>query len=344
MAVQKPVPHRRAKPPQAPRSPAAPEKPGLHPRNRHRGRYDFAQLVAACPALARFVVPNAHGDRSIDFANPQAVRALNRALLQQVYGIAGWEIPPAYLCPPIPGRADYVHLIADLLAGDNGGASEDFIPRGAALRGLDVGVGANGVYPLIGQHEYGWSFVGSDIDPQALAALQRILDANAGLGQFIELRLQRSPENIFNGVVQGGEVFDFTLCNPPFHASLAEAQEGSARKWQNLGKANAGKTGATPRRNFGGQGAELWCAGGEAAFVRRMIAESVALAKSCLWFTTLVSKAATLPAVQVALRQAGVREWKTLDMAQGQKKSRAVAWTFLDAAQRRRWAAQRWSA
>jgi len=340
MAVKKPAPHRGAKPPKLPRPPATQEKPKLHPRNRHRGRYDFAQLVAACPELARFVVPNAQGDRSIDFANPQAVRALNRALLQQVYGIAGWDIPPAYLCPPIPGRADYVHVIADLLAGDD----DDVIPHGAALRGLDVGVGANGVYPLIGHSEYGWSFVGTDIDPQALAALQRIVDANAGLGQFIELRLQRSPENIFNGVWQGGEVFDFTLCNPPFHASLAEAYEGSARKWQNLGKAGAGKADAAPRRNFGGQGAELWCAGGEAAFVRRMIVESVALAKSCLWFTTLVSKAATLPAVQVALRQAGVREWKTLDMAQGQKKSRAVAWTFLDAAQRRRWAEQRWRA
>lgn len=327
--------------PKSQRFPVALEKPGLHPRNRHRGRYDFALLIAACPALARFVVPNPHGDRSIDFANPHAVRALNRALLQQVYGVSGWDVPTDYLCPPIPGRADYLHGIADLLAADNAEAV-DRIPRGAGLRGLDVGVGANGVYPLIGHSEYGWSFVGTDIDPVALASLQRILDANPRFKACIELRLQPAPENIFNGMLQGKEVFDFTLCNPPFHASLDEAQEGSARKWHNLRKASTGKPDAAPRRNFGGQGAELWYPGGEAAFVRQMIVESVAFPNVCLWFTTLVSKAASLPAVQVALRQAGVQEWKVLDMAQGQKKSRAVAWTFFDATQRRRWAGQRW--
>lgn len=314
----------------------AQEKPSLHPRNRHRGRYDFPQLIAACPELAPFVTPNAHGDQSIDFANPRAVRALNRALLQQIYGVAGWDLPPAYLCPPIPGRADYLHVIADLLAADNGGTSgtRGTIPRGAAVRGLDVGVGANGVYPLIGHAEYGWSFVGSDIDPLALAALQRTIDANAGLGECIELRLQPSSEKIFSGMLRGDETFDFTLCNPPFHASLAEAQEGSARKWRNLGKAPAGQVGK-PRLNFGGQGAELWCPGGEVEFVRRMIVESAAHASRCRWFSTLVSKAASLPAVYAELRRAGAREWKTLDMAQGQKKSRAVAWTFLAPVQRR---------
>lgn len=330
----KKIPARRA--PALPR--LAQEKPGLHPRNRHRGRYDLPQLIAACPELARFVAPNTHGDLSIDFADPQAVKALNRALLQHCYGVAAWDIPDAYLCPPIPGRADYLHVLADLLAGDHGGV----IPHGAALRGLDIGVGANGVYPLIGHSEYGWSFVGTDIDPLALASLQRVVDANAGLGEFIALRRQPSAEKIFSGVLQGDEVFDFTLCNPPFHASLDAAQEGSARKWRNLGKAATGQRSAPPRLNFGGQGGELWCPGGELAFVQRMIADSAAYASRCLWFSTLLSKAASLPAVYAALRQAGVREWKTLDMAQGQKKSRAVAWTFLDPAQRRRWAGQRW--
>jgi 23S rRNA (adenine1618-N6)-methyltransferase len=301
------------------------EKSGLHPRNRHRGRYDFPQLIAACPALARFVAPNGHGDASIDFANPQAVRALNRALLQQFYGIAGWEIPAGYLCPPIPGRADYLHVIADLLAGDQGGE----IPRGAKVRGLDIGVGANGVYPLIGHSEYGWSFVGSDIDPRALASLQGILDANAGLRACIVLRQQSAPEKIFSGVLRGDEFFDFTLCNPPFHASPDEAQAGSARKWRNLGKAST-RPGAAPRLNFGGQGNELWCPGGEAAFVRRMIEDSVVHATRCRWFSTLVSRAASLPAVYAALRRAGAA-WKTIDMAQGQKTSRVVAWTFFDA-------------
>ncbi|MEO6324921.1 MAG: RlmF-related methyltransferase, partial [Thermoanaerobaculia bacterium] len=126
--------------------PAPAEKPGLHPRNPHRHRYDFSQLIASSPALGPYVRPNAHGDPSIDYANPDAVLALNRALLKHVHGIAHWDVPPGFLCPPVPGRADYLHHAADLLAGSNGGE----IPRGSGVRVLDIGVGANVIYPVIG--------------------------------------------------------------------------------------------------------------------------------------------------------------------------------------------------
>jgi len=309
---------------------SAAEKINLHPRNLHRGRYDFTKLIAACPELAAFVSPNAYGGDSIDFANPAAVRALNRALLKQEYGINDWTIPEQYLCPPIPGRADYLHYVADLLAEDNGGD----IPR--AARVLDIGTGANCVYPLIGQRTYGWQFVGTDIDAVALANAQRILDANTGMNEAISLRLQTSRQAIFEGVVLAGEAFDVTMCNPPFHASLAEANVGTQRKWKNLGK-NATRK---PLLNFGGQGAELWCEGGEEAFVCRMIAESAQV--NSRWFTTLISKSASLPAVYRALKRAGVLDSRTIDMAQGQKKSRIVAWSFFDESQRRARGAAHW--
>ncbi|MDD2720083.1 MAG: 23S rRNA (adenine(1618)-N(6))-methyltransferase RlmF [Gallionella sp.] len=302
---------------------AAEVKAGLHPRNPHRHRYDFARLIAASPELAPFVSPNAYGDASVDFADPAAVRALNRAILLLEYDIRDWDIPAGYLCPPIPGRADYLHHLADLLAEDGGD-----IPR--RVRALDIGTGANCVYPLIGQRSYGWQFVGTDIDPAALANAQRVLEAN-GLGGAITLRLQASRQAIFRGVVQPGEAFDVTLCNPPFHASQAEAGAGTQRKWNNLGRESAGK----PQLNFGGQGAELWCPGGEQAFICRMIEESRQV--NACWFTTLVSKSASLPAVYRALERAGVQEVRTIGMAQGQKQSRIVAWSFRDAAQRRAW-------
>lgn len=322
------------------RQDAPAEKSGLHPRNKHRGRYDFDQLVQASPELVRFVKLNAYNDASIDFANPQAVKALNRALLKQHYAISDWDIPAQYLCPPIPGRADYLHHIADLLATANGG----IIPHGEYVRVLDIGVGANAIYPLIGHREYGWHFVGADIDPIALANAQNILDANSGLPESIELRLQASPSAIFKGVVRQDETFDLTLCNPPFHASLEEAKAGTRRKWQNLGMSQ-GKGRAqvqTRMLNFGGQATELYCEGGEEAFVSRMINESAQIATQCFWFTTLISKAASLPAVYRALRKAGALEVRTIDMAQGQKKSRIVAWTFLNASQQRAWRNSHW--
>jgi 23S rRNA (adenine1618-N6)-methyltransferase len=314
-----------------PHADAPAEKSGLHPRNSHRSRYDFGRLVACSPELGRFVATNAYGNETIDFADPAAVKALNRALLKLEYSIDGWDIPAQYLCPPIPGRADYLHYLADLLA--DGGD----IPRGSSVRVLDVGVGANCIYPLIGQRSYSWRFVGSDIDVAALDNAKRIVHAN-GLAENIELRFQASRLAVFDGVMKADELFDLTMCNPPFHASADDAQAGAQRKWRNLGK----QSGRQPVLNFGGQSAELYCDGGEEAFIGRMVTDSAKHAERCLWYTTLVSKSASLPVVYRALKKVGALEVRTIDMAQGQKKSRIVAWTFLDRKQQMEWRAARW--
>ena len=315
------------------------EKDALHPRNRHRARYDFPQLVRSSPALAAFVQRNKFGDESIDFANPAAVKSLNQALLQHFYGITSWDIPAGYLCPPIPGRADYLHYLADLLATGNNGV----VPRGPAVRVLDVGMGANCIYPIIGHQEYGWQFVGTEIDPVAMRSAQQIVEGNPALAGAVEGRLQPNKSHVLTGIIEPGEVFDLTLCNPPFHTSAAEAAAGTRRKLTNLGGRTAGPRGAQPVLNFGGQSTELWCVGGEEAFVRRMIAESARLPTASFWFTTLIAKKDTLPAIYRALYQAAAVEVRTIDMAQGQKKSRLVAWTFLTPEQREAWQISRWT-
>ena len=311
-------------------SPTAETRKPLHPRNPHGGRYDFAQLIACEPTLAAFVAKNAWGDEAIDFADPLAVRTLNRALLRQVYGVSGWLLPAQYLCPPIPGRADYLHYLADLLARSNGGE----IPHGEAIRVLDIGVGANVVYPLIGHSVYGWHFAGSDIDREALTSAQAILNANPTHRAAVELRWQASRQAVFRNIVQPDELFDLVMSNPPFHASIDEAKAGSERKWKNLGK--AAPTGA-PVLNFGGKSDELCCPGGEEGFIGRMIGESRDVQNQVLWFTSLVSKATSLPAIYRALKGAEVAKSRTIDMAQGQKKSRIVAWTFLNERQHQAW-------
>lgn len=283
----------------------------MHPRNRQTGRYDLEQLTKCCPELSPFVKPNPSQDLTIDFSDPKAVKTLNRALLKLQYGL-DWDIPDGSLCPPIPGRADYVHHLADLLGP---GA------RGEKVRILDIGTGASCIYPIIGHMEYGWSFVGSEIDPAALAAARKIVESNHGLAGAIELRLQASPADIFKSVLSGK--FDATMCNPPFHASLEEAQEGSKRKWKNLGRA------PTTGKNFGGQDRELWTDGGEEAFVYRMIVESASHPQQVRWYTTLVSKSSTLDGARKTLKKVNAAETRTIAMAQGQKKSRILAWTFL---------------
>ena len=305
------------------------EKASLHERNLHRERYDFKQLIQDLPELSRFVSVNPYGDESIDFANPDAVRMLNKALLKHFYGVSYWDIPANYLCPPIPGRADYIHYLADLLSIGN----DEKFPVGRSVRVLDIGTGANCVYPIIGHREYGWSFVASDIDPVSINSAQKIVDHNPSLQGAIECRLQPSPKHIFQGIIRKDERYDLTMCNPPFHASAAEAQAGTLRKINNLGL----KKNGSPTLNFGGQNAELWCEGGEEDFVKRMISESVLFHDHCLWFTSLISKKATLPGVYTALKNAKVLDVKTIEMSQGQKVSRFVAWTFLDKQRHTEW-------
>ncbi|MBB5635909.1 23S rRNA (adenine1618-N6)-methyltransferase [Pedobacter cryoconitis] len=310
------------------------EKQILHPRNLHRSRYDFPQLINSCPQLEPFVFINPYGDQSIDFSNPKAVKTLNKALLIHFYGLSDWDIPENYLCPPIPGRADYIHYLADLLASVNGNE----IPKGNTLKVLDIGVGANCVYPIIGHQAYGWSFVGSDVDKRAISSAENIAAINPPLARDLTFRIQNAPANIFKGVVKPGELFDITLCNPPFHTSAEEAQMGSQRKVRNLGK----QKGREVVLNFGGQSSELWCKGGEVEFIRKMIEESAQIAKQCVWFTSLVSKSAHLSTVYYALDKVGVKGVRTVEMAQGQKQSRFVAWTFLSADEQSEWSRKRW--
>lgn len=311
------------------------EKQNLHPRNPHRFRYDFKALINSCPELATFVFVNDYQNESIDFANPNAVKMLNKAILKHFYKIQNWDIPDGYLCPPIPGRADYIHYLADLLSGNK----EKFSPSGKNITGLDIGVGANCVYPIIGHQVYGWNFVGSDVDLKALQSARLIVNSNPTLTSFIECRLQESAANIFKNIVLHDEKFDFTMCNPPFHASLAEAKAGSQRKWQNLGLRSSHQKEAL---NFGGQHAELWYQGGEKAFINKMIEQSIPISQQCFWFTSLVSKKTTLPILYQALKKAKAVDIQTIEMSQGQKVSRILAWTFLTADQQKQWKQERW--
>lgn len=299
-----------------------PDTKPFHARNRHQGSYDFAALTAANPPLAAKVRANGYGVSSIDFADPEAVMLLNQALLKHVYGI-DWQLAEGALCPPVPGRADYLHYLADLLAEDNRGA----IPR---VDVLDIGCGANCIYPLLGQAEYGWRFTGTDIDAAALQAANRIVQANAGLQRAIRLRQQKDPAAVLRGAIAKNDMFHATMCNPPFHASAAEAAAGSQRKIRNLGLDRA-----TPL-NFGGQHNELWCEGGEKVFIGRMIEESVAFAGQCVWFTSLVSRREHLPALEKQLRAHKAESVRVVNMAQGQKQSRFLAWSFTPAAARQR--------
>lgn len=311
------------------------EKSELHPRNKHRQRYNFDLLIRHCADLAPYVQPNAYGDVSIDFFNPKAVLLLNTALLKTYYNMEYWEVPNGYLCPPVPGRADYIHYIADLLAGDT---TADTLPElYKKINCLDIGTGANCIYPIIGINEYGWTFVASETDNTALEAAKGIVKRNAVLKGRVELRLQSNKEHIFTGIIKPDEKFDLVICDPPFHASAEEAEAATMRKIKNL----KSKRENNPVRNFGGKNNELWYKGGEEQFIKYMVRQSKDYGKQCLWFSTLLSKSSSVEPVMHELFKAKAIETKTIPLSQGNKVSRIVAWSFHDSFERQQWILKR---
>ena len=310
------------------------EKSRLHSRNKNRDKYDLSALTICNPELKKYIVPNRSGGDSIDFSNPLAVKVLNRALLNHYYGIENWEFPDENLCPPIPGRADYIHHIADILAENNFGK----IPTGENVICLDVGLGASCIYPIVGVTEYDWTFIGSDIDPNAIASAQNIIDSNASLKNRVECRLQKNSSDVFYGIVSKEEKIELTICNPPFHASIEEAQKGSRRKAKNL----SGKNVKSPRLNFSGIASELVCEGGENQFIQNMIRESLEFSKTCYWFSTLVSKQSNLKGIYRLLENSAATQIKMVPMGTGNKSSRIVAWTFLSLIEQKEWRKTRW--
>ncbi|WP_237361053.1 23S rRNA (adenine(1618)-N(6))-methyltransferase RlmF [Vibrio marisflavi] len=312
---------------------------GLHARNKHQGRYHFPELVKVLPELKRHITTNPAGEQTINFSDPLAVKLLNKALLSRFYQVTEWDIPQGYLCPPIPGRADYIHRAAELLSKDGIDVSK--------VRALDIGVGANCIYPIIGVCDYDWHYTTSDVDPISIDNANQIIRSNSVLKDKVECRLQKNSRYLFQDIIQPGETYHITTCNPPFHKSLKEAQQGTQRKLNNLNANRAKRSNglekqqkkapqSQPALNFGGQKAELWCPGGEAEFIKNMAIESRKFSQQVIWFTTLISKKDNVRWMQKQLKKVGVREIQIVEMSQGQKISRFVAWTFHSAQQRQR--------
>jgi len=297
-------------------------KNALHKKNVHRNGYDFTALVKAHIALKAFIINNPHNQQStIDFSNAEAVKALNVALLKSHYQITQWDFPQGYLCPPIPGRIDYIHYLHDLL-------STSKIDTKHKVNVLDIGTGASCIYPILGSRVYNWNFVATDIDPLSIKAAKVNIAANKNIDKQIRCKLQKNSSNIFHSIIEANEYYHLTMCNPPFHKSLADASIGTTRKWKNLNKNT--RIEKKDSLNFGGQKAELWCQGGELAFIQKMIKESVHYQKQVYWFTCLVSKKDHLSKIKLYLKKAQAKQIKVMNMAQGQKTSRFIAWCFSD--------------
>jgi 23S rRNA (adenine1618-N6)-methyltransferase len=279
----------------------------LHPKNKFNKGYNFDELIKINPKLEIYVAKNQFDVITIDFSIPEAVKELNKALLFSYDKISVWDFSDKNLCPPIPGRLDYIHYLADLIATDS------------TIKILDIGTGATCIYPILGVAEYDWNFVASDIDLDSLDTAQDIIEDN-NLGSKIELRQQIDENNILKGILKDDDFFSAVMCNPPFFKSGEEAQGANKRKNRNLGN--------NPVRNFSGNNNELWYVGGEKAFLHNYLYESSLFKEKSTWFTSLVSKKENIVSLQKSSSKLGAIEFKVIPMHQGNKVTRIVCWRF----------------
>lgn len=292
-------------------------KATLHPNNKNRKQYDLLALVKEIPELEKYVKKNKDGEQTVDFSDPIAVKLLNKALLSHYYDVKFWKFPDTNLCPPIPGRADYIHHMSDLL--------EESMRKGKTINCLDIGVGASCIYPIIGITEYNWNFIASDIDRKSIATAKKIISSNPNLKGKVDFRFQNDSNKIFEGILKEEDRIEITICNPPFHASRKEALEEQRKKVRNL----TGKYHQNPKLNFSGASEELIYEGGEYQFIQNMIKESAKYANNCVWFSTLVSKKKNLHGIYINLKRLKVHQIKEIEIITANKKSRIIAWTFM---------------
>lgn len=301
----------------------------LHSRSRHKDSYNFEAFCDINPSLKPLVIEKKNGQTSIDFSDPISVRELNKAILLHHYHLSYWDIPENTLCPAIPGRAEYIHHIADLMTKTLGTKKA---PRGPKVKVMDIGTGASLVYPLIGHKQYGWSFIASEFNEDSFKSAQNITKENNINPRAISIHLQPDKEKIFEGILTEDDVIDAVICNPPFHRSKDEAAEHTKRKWKNLGHTKGKRF-----LNFGGQSSELWYPGGERIFVRKMIAESQNFKKNIMWYSSLISKKENIPFLVKQMEKHGVEEMTEVEMLLGNKKTRFLAWTYFNEKQRKAW-------
>lgn len=294
----------------------APDGERMHYRNAFREQNLNFKLVAGRQEdLKPFIERRSESQWRLNFKSWVVTRALNSALLIDAYELGMWDLPRFQLCPPVANRANYIHWLEDLLLQSRpSGVAE----TGASVRGLDVGVGASCVFPLLGASINGWSFVGVDIVDIALSSAIKNVRNNPRIAGLIEIRDGRMSEVIpsrnlskFNTLlgVKNEEQFSFCMCNPPFFDLIQDAK-------------------LNPGTNFGGTTYEMCHPGGEEAFTQRIFDESLVLRERVHWYTTMCGKKRTLRKILHLLEVARVPTIRTTRFLQGRTTRWGIAWSF----------------
>jgi len=289
--------------------------------NEDADRVDFAILAQHNEEFRKHLITTSDGKGRINWNSPEALKALTAATLDYKFNIK-WDIPLNTLCPPVPNRATYVRWISKLLG------SSRAVNTGSTVKGIDVGTGASCIYPLLGKAMFGYHFLATDTDPVSLEWAKKNITSN-GWEDAITTKLQTEPTAVLSGLLNEGEQYDFVVCNPPFFDKAERqgaASEGTDVPQGGHGVANpsAPRKDRTTNLTAGEHSTE----GGEAAFVGRMIDESLELRTRVTWYSAMIGRKQSLTALRKTLESLKDVSIRCTNIMHGKTTRWLLAWTF----------------
>lgn len=183
--------------------------------------------------------------------------------------------------------------------------------------GIDIGVGASCIYPLLGcAVRANWRFGGTDVDETSLGHAQKQVVLN-DMQSRIRLKKAVSQGPILDLKALGIEHADFIMCNPPFFTSKQDMLATHLTKK------------VSPSAVCTGADVEMITEGGDLGFVSKIVDESTKLRGQVQWYSSMLGKLSSAQAVVQKLKQTGASNWAVTSLQAGHVTKRwAVAWSF----------------
>ncbi|KLO08027.1 hypothetical protein SCHPADRAFT_624344 [Schizopora paradoxa] len=286
----------------------------MHPRNPYQTPLDFENLAESFPPLSVHLLKTQDGRPVIDFKSVEAQRRLTEALLHRDFGLK-LSVPAGRLCPAVPNRLNYILWIQDLIQAS---VRYDEL-RPERTIGIDIGIGASAIYPLLAcKLEPNWEFIGTEIDELSQQSALKNISQNELSSRIRVVKTSEHDPILLPLFQDDGVMYTFTMCNPPFYSSSDDVERSAE------GKA------FEPNGVCTGSDNEMIVEGGEAAFVRRIVDESVNVSTRCRWFTSMLGKLSSVTEVVQALRTHKVDNYAITELIQGQTRRWVIAWSFTD--------------
>ena len=231
---------------------------------------DFSILIKEYPELKNFLKIQSDdiGQYSFDWSKKELSLLMTKHILNYYFKIEYYSIPNNFLIPPVPSRLNYINMIHSLLTSFNLINEKN---NENEIIGVDIGTGANIIYPLLGHSVYNWKFICSEINEEAYENALKIINNNK-LEEYIKLIKQKYKNNILIGVINREEKYTFTMCNPPYYDYEEEIKFEDKIK--------------DCEYNFD----EIYFKNGEFGFFNRLFDESVCYYKNIFLFTILIGK------------------------------------------------------